>query len=338
MLPNLRLEDIEAAINVTECKHFARAGAKLHLDQTTISKCVKRVERAVGAELINRSAHPVQPTKAGAIFLYWGRRGLHALTRGITEVQRLNVLDQSMLHIGYTSFLKFDVLAYILQVATRSGVGPVHRGHSSSTSEIITCVRERKWDCGFIVTPATTEGLIGVPVYEEPFGLVVTRDHPIARKRNVEIDDLHGVRLILPARERNTGFRAWFIQRCVAKGVKPIVSHEVGNPHEAWYLASQRTGLALVPRSAASNLPRGATVFRPFLEDDLRAEIQLVFRAEPQPPMLASFVKEVNILRERMRDENMEDGPQKLSITQHSSLRPRKTAQPIGPELHARSA
>jgi DNA-binding transcriptional LysR family regulator len=33
MLPSVRIEDLEAAIQVTECRHFTQAGEKLHRSQ-----------------------------------------------------------------------------------------------------------------------------------------------------------------------------------------------------------------------------------------------------------------------------------------------------------------
>jgi DNA-binding transcriptional LysR family regulator len=62
--------------------------------------------------------------------------------------------------------------------------------------------------------------LVGVPVYQDPFGLAVAGDHPLARKRKVSVADLRDMPLILTAKERNTGFRAWFIERCGASIVK----------------------------------------------------------------------------------------------------------------------
>jgi len=177
MLPSIRLDDIETAIKVTECKHFTRAGAKLHKDQTSVSKCMRRVESQLGAKLVDRSAHPVRPTKAGAVFLYWGRKGLHALERGFAEVRRASEPDQSTLHVGHTTYLDLDVLAYIENLCAASAPGFLHTEHSSSSSEIIVSVLSGIWDCGFIVSPATTEGLVGLTIYQEPFGLVLPSDH-----------------------------------------------------------------------------------------------------------------------------------------------------------------
>lgn len=321
MLPSIRLDDIETAINVTECKHFTRAGAKLHKDQTTVSKSMKRVEACLGTELVDRRAHPVRPTKAGAVFLYWGRKGLYALTRGFTEVQRLIEPDYSVLHVGYTSYLDLAVLAYIEKAGTAPGVCFTKSKHSSSTSEIIASVLAGEWDCGFIVTPATTEGLAGVPIYQDRFGLVLANDHPLARKRKVRINDLRDVGLILPSKERNIGFRVWFMERCGVEGVKPRVVEEVGNPHEAWFLASQHAGAALMPRSASRNLRKGATVFRPFSEDDLYVEIQLVFRDEPQRPMLASFVDAILRTRQQLWRNKLQSGPKRMPVVPRPAVK-----------------
>ena len=300
MMPSVNIEDIETALQVIECKHFTRVGAKLHKDQTTVSRCIKRVEREVGAELIDRSSHPVRPTKAGAVFLYWGRKGLHALSRGFTEVRRANEPRHSILHIGYTSYIDLDVLAYIEHVGSSLDAGFAHSEHSSSTTEVIHAVVSGKWDCGFIISPTATDGLVGIPIYQEPFGMVMRSDNPLAQKRRLSVRDLQGHPLILPAKERNTGFRSWFVERCAAEGVNLKIAHEVANPHEAWFLASQRTGLALMPKSAYRNVRSGATVFRPFAGEDLYAEIQLVFRDEPQSRLLATFVRAVQRMRERL--------------------------------------
>jgi DNA-binding transcriptional LysR family regulator len=337
MLPSVKIEDIETALKVIECKHFTRVGAKLHKDQTTVSRCIKRVERELGAELIDRSSHPVRPTKAGVVFLYWGRKGLHALARGFSEVRRANEPCHAVLHIGYTSYLDLDVLAYIQNMSSTLDSGFAHREHSSSSSEIVSSILTGKWDCGFIITPAATEGLVGIPIYREHIGLVLPNDHPLARKRRISISDLRGVPLILPAKERNIGFRSWFVERCDAEGVKLKVAHEVANPHEAWYLASQHAGLALMPKSASSNLRKGNTVFRVFAAEDLYVEIQLVFRDEPQRAFLATFVKAILRMRERLHDK-LHYQPQFQGVIPRPDVKPWSGELPVHHRDRALSA
>ncbi len=327
MLPSIRLDDIETVINVTECKHFTRAGTKLHRHQTTVSKSIKRIEDHLGLKLVDRSAHPVRPTKGGAAFAYYARKGLDSLERGIAEARRASVTSNSVLQVGYTSYLDLELLTHIADMGKAANGGFSHKEHSSSSSEIVASILARKWDCGFIVSPSATGGLAGIPVYLDPFGLIVANDHPLARKKKVRIKDLRDVPVILPAKERNTGFRAWFLERCATEGVKLKIAQEVSNPHEAWFLASQHAGVALMPKSASGHLRKAATVFRPFVEEDLYIEVQLVFRDEPQIPMLALFVAAVQRMRERMQRSDQRDRPDQMPVVPRPAVKRWKRSQ-----------
>lgn len=331
MLPSVRIEDIEAALEVTECSHFTRAGEKLHRSQGAISKSMKRVEGGMGVTLIDRSAHPVRPTKAAMVFRYHARRALDSLVRGINAAQRANKPDRAVVEVGYTSYLDLDVIAYLEYVGRSPESGFSHQEHSSSSSEVIASVLAGKWDCGFIISPAATDGLVGVPLYQDSFGLALASDHPLARRRKVRIEDLRDMPLILPAKERNTGFRSWFMERCGTAGIKPKVAQEVGNPNEAWFMASHHAGAALIPRASTRNLAKGAVVFRPFAEDDLYAEVQLVFRDEPQPPMLTSFVETILRMRDRMRQSEPRDrqGPARIPVVPRPAAKPWKRPQAV---------
>src|SRR5262249_29242640 len=130
-----------------------------------------------------------------------------------------------------------------------------------------------------------------------------------------------------PARERNTGFHAWFIERCRVVGVKPRIAEEVSNPFEAWFLASQHAGASLMLRAAWNNLPKGSAVFRPFAEDDLYAEIQLVLRDELHSPMLSAFVNAVLRMRDRMRHGELPSDPVRTPVVPRPVVKPWKRPQ-----------
>jgi hypothetical protein len=100
--------------------------------------------------------------------------------------------------------------------------------------------------------------------------------------------------------------------------------HEVSNPHEGWFLASQHAGAALTLKSSTRNLRRGGTVFRSFAEDDLYAEIQLIFRDEPQSPMLTSFVNAILRMRERLLRGKLHAAPLASPAIPRPLVKPRK--------------
>jgi hypothetical protein len=105
-------------------------------------------------------------------------------------------------------------------------------------------------------------------------------------------------------------------------------------------MASHLSSAALLPRASARNLARGATVFRPFAEGDLYADVQLVFRDEPQSPMLTAFVETVLRMRDRMQrgELDKEQEAVRMQIVPRPMVKPWKRAQPVRSDRSAVSA
>jgi DNA-binding transcriptional LysR family regulator len=99
-------------------------------------------------------------------------------------------------------------------------------------------------DCGFVVSHADLRGLCCVSIADDPLGIVMEKGHRLARKRSLRIENIQNEPLILPSKERNPGFRTWFLDQCAAAHIKPHIVQEVSNPHEGSVLASQNVGIA----------------------------------------------------------------------------------------------
>lgn len=69
---------------------------------------------------------------------------------------------------------------------------------------------------------------------------------------------------------------------------------------KAALLAEQRVGVALATRATARCAQNRAIVFRPFAEQQLAIEIQLIVRPGPKPPALLAFVHVIERMKERI--------------------------------------
>lgn len=65
----MELKWFEDLITVAEKGHFARAAEARHLTQSALSRRIKSLEVWVGAELLDRSVHPIELTPAGREFI-----------------------------------------------------------------------------------------------------------------------------------------------------------------------------------------------------------------------------------------------------------------------------
>lgn len=84
----MELRHVRAFLTLTEELHFGRAATRLHLSQPTLSEHLRRLERAVGAELVDRGPPGVDLTDADRAFEPAARRALTEL-----ETARLAARD-----------------------------------------------------------------------------------------------------------------------------------------------------------------------------------------------------------------------------------------------------
>lgn len=311
----LSVEDLEAAVAVYEHGHFTRASEVLHRSQPSITRGVQNVETSVDAKLFNRGTRPISTTPAGEELSYEVRKGLYFLRRGLIKARRIGHLERSTLRVGYSSYFDLDLLSYMANIAKSSTAGFKAIYHSSWSPAIVANVLAGIWDCGFVVNPAETYDLERIPVLHDPLGVVLARDHALSRKRVLGLQDLRNEPLILPTRDRNPVFRAWFVAHCGTAGFIPEIVQEIGHPHEGIVLAAQHVGIAIVTRSTGKQERQTrATVFRPLMEESLAIEVELVMRKDPKAPALMAFVNAVSRMRERIQQEGKRKKPRSITM------------------------
>jgi DNA-binding transcriptional LysR family regulator len=309
---DLSLEDLESVLTVSECGTFSRAGEALRRTQPAITRSVQNVEKSVETRLLNRAARPTVPTPAGEDFAYEVRRGLFFITRGLRKARCMGRAQNAMLEVGHTAYLEPGIVAYLSNIARSPNVGFSALYHSSWSAEIVANVRSGIWDCGFVVSPASVFDLEAMPILRDPLCVIMASDHPLARKRTVQLSDLENQRLILPARDRNVEFRSWFIGRCEQVGVKPMVVQEVAHPHDGVLLAAAKIGLAITNQSTARTMRKGSTVWRRLSDEDMAVEIQFVLRREARSQALIAFIRTVTKLQRRIVHPEQRKAPSRI--------------------------
>lgn len=301
---DVSLGDLEAVLAVSECGQFNRAGEMLRRPQPAVSRAVQDVEFSVQTKLFNRDSRPILHTPGSEDFLYELRKAFHFLERAFAALRTNARAASSALEVGHSAYFDADLLTYLVHANRLPDAGFSAIYHSSFSTEIVANILAGRWDCGFVLKPAESYGLEVVPVMRDQLGLVMANDHPLARQRSVTLRDMGNEHLILPMRDRNPAFRAWFMEHCGAAGLDPKVVQEISHPHEAVVFAGQRVGVALATRATAKRTRDNATVFRPFADEELAMEIQLVMRSGPASSALQSFVAAVLKMKDRVAQKN----------------------------------
>src|SRR4030081_153595 len=85
----MELHQLEYFIAVVEEANFTRAAAKLQVAQPGVSAQIRRLERDLGQELLDRSGRSVRLTEVGAAVLPYARAALSAVAGARLAVDEL---------------------------------------------------------------------------------------------------------------------------------------------------------------------------------------------------------------------------------------------------------
>ena len=289
------LRQLNHLIAVAEHQSFSAAARALHTVQSNVSTHVAKLEKELGAALIDR--HTMQPTAEGRAVLERARRIR-------TELQAINDDIVSMRHevagevrigcIGTTG--RWMASPLLGRLAERHpALRPVLV--DATTTSLTPRVLDGDLDMAIVNTPVVEAGLESEPLFDEERIIVAPADHPLADRGTIDVADLaeHPVMLT----PRGTTFRDAIDQELAAAGVRLTAAAEVDGLRLLASLAYQGYAPALLPASAVSGYPDGNWSLV-HVEGLTRRSVGLVRNRRTTPSMPIRAAREVvlDVIRE----------------------------------------
>ncbi|WP_254392011.1 LysR family transcriptional regulator [Streptomyces buecherae] len=178
---NLSRRLLEQFLVVAQEKHFGRAAERLGMRQPPLSQSIQRLERVVGARLLDRGPHGVRLTPAGESFAADARRMLDLQSAAVARARRISTGLEGDVRIGYVSLMSQLYLPTMLRTAAERLPGlRVHLQHGSSAG-VADRVRTGTLDLGFLRDPRRlADDLVSRVIATEPIAAAVPRDHRLA--------------------------------------------------------------------------------------------------------------------------------------------------------------
>ncbi|MGW4195288.1 LysR family transcriptional regulator [Streptomyces sp. NPDC005004] len=170
---------------VAEHCHFGRAAAALHITQPSLSRQVRRLERELGARLLDRTPQGTRLTEAGEVFLPRARSLLRAAGQAAAAARA--AAEPSRITVGYTTGL--IVTPAVAELRRRFPDADVRTAHLP-WQEARKALTEHRVDALVTRLPFVTEGLRVTVLYDEPRVVVLPLDHRLAGKELVTLDDI----------------------------------------------------------------------------------------------------------------------------------------------------
>ena len=242
------LRQLQALIAIADHGSFSNAAAALHTVQSNVSSHVSRLEKELGVQLVDR--HGGQLTEEGLAVVERGRRVMAEIDAAVADVAALRHEVVGTVRIGMIGTTARWLAPLLLDsmAVTHPKVRLVIGDGTSATLE--PHLVSGFLDAAVVNLPQGSPELVEHPLFDEDLILVVPTDHPFAAAGRVELSDLNGFRLLLPA--PGTQFREEIDDACKVAGITLVPRAELDGVRLMASLSVGGFGPAILPATGAS--------------------------------------------------------------------------------------
>lgn len=260
---------------------YTRAAEALHVSQPAVSKCVKDLERQVGAALFEPIGRRVQLTGAGRLLLPHAERVLAELADAARALEGLAGGDAGRLVVGASSTPGTYLLPSLLGEFRRVHPQVEVALEIADTQEVLGRVLDGRLDLGVVGEAQFAPALQADLFRTETLVLIMAAGHPLARRKRVTLRELEAEPFVL--RERGSSTREVLERTLAAQGIRPRVVMELGNTEAVKRTVAAGLGVSLVSEHAVGLEERaGGLVTRRVPELDPKRGLYVVRRRSLQ--------------------------------------------------------
>ena len=269
---------------VAEQGTFTAAAATLGYTQSAVSRQIAAIERAAGAQLLERRRDGVRLTAAGRVVM---RRATTVLDEIDATARELSGLPEQSgtVRLGWFPSAGAVLLPTALAMLRRTDPGLDVVSRESTTPALVRALRAGTLDLALLASmppfrPPDTDSppLALQTLSERALRLAVPAGHPLARGDFVDVDDLRGQRWIGSAgsgQDRLMGVWPGLDER-------PEVAHTARDWLAKLHLVAVGCGLTTVPATLAPAAPPGVRILP--VRGGPQEQRRLLLARLPHPP------------------------------------------------------
>ncbi|MFA7555168.1 MAG: hydrogen peroxide-inducible genes activator [Spongiibacteraceae bacterium] len=282
----MTLTELRYIVSLQQTGHFGKAAEKCFVSQPTLSVAIKKLEEELDVSLFERSRRHIRATPLGEKIIKQAK----------TVLEQANIINE-LANAGK------DPLGSMLSIGAIYTIGPYLFPHfipqlqhltpdmplyieENYTAVLREKLRQGELDAIVISLPFNEPDVVTQKLYQEPFVVLMPKNHPLSKYNNVDIKQLEKEQVLLLG--QGHCFRDQVLEVCPSLGKKlsngpnALQSVVEGSSLETLkYMVASGLGITLLPASAAQiNLSgESSLVTRPFANGLITRTVALAWRA-----------------------------------------------------------
>jgi LysR family hydrogen peroxide-inducible transcriptional activator len=284
----MTLTELRYIVTLAQEQHFGRAADRCYVSQPTLSIAVKKLEDELGIALFERTKSRVQPTPLGEQIVAQANLVLEqtAAIKDLADAGKDQLSSPLSVGAIFTigPYLLPKFIPHLQKLASKMPLY-VEEGY---THNLRKKLRNGELDVIIVALPFVEPDVVTQALYDEPFVVLMPKDHPLAAKEALKPDDLNDQQLLLLG--EGHCFRDQVLTTCPslqhhghgeANASNVRTAAEGSSLETLRHMVASGLGLTILPASAAESSLYSSEVLvtRPFVEPSPSRTVALAWRA-----------------------------------------------------------
>jgi DNA-binding transcriptional LysR family regulator len=245
------LRQLQSLLAVVDHGGFTAAARALHTVQSNVSAHVARLEKELGAVLIDRASG--DPTPEGSVVIARARRIQAELDSLPSDVASLRAEVTGPVSIGIIGTTARWLVPHLVDTMAARYPRVQVVVHDATTASLLLQLDSGAVDLAVLSLPVPDPDVMTRPLFIEHRLLAMPVDHRLAHIDRLNLSDLDGEPLLVEP--RGHPFREQLEMLFAERGLHLVVKAEVDGTRLVASLAFEGFGVAILPASAVSNRP-----------------------------------------------------------------------------------
>lgn len=259
----MELRQLELFLAVAEELHFGRAAARVHLSQPAFTQAIARFEEQLGVRLLDRTSRSVALTPAGAALVSRARAILAEAAFAGDVVRRTARGELGAVRVGVVGTAMVELLPALVRAVRAAHPGLELLLTEETGARQAEDLRAGRLDLGILHarTPVAPDGLELQALRDEALSVALPRDHRLAHRRVVRLEELAADPLILIAPEPEASTHGLYLDACAKAGFAPTIGARVTSLQAQLGFVAAGLGWAFAAASVVGTLRRDDVIF-----------------------------------------------------------------------------
>lgn len=281
---------LEIYVALVDEGSFSKAAQKFYISQPALSQQISRLEKELGAKLIDRGARQLTQTAVGKRFYVECKK----LLACALDIEQLFSDGQhgrlGRVRLGLAPSLRYGRMPSIVKKFTDAHPNVEANLFFEPTSQLVEMLECGQIDLAIMLTEPELDGLTSKLLFSDRYVVVVTDDHPLANEKKVSFRQLRGERLISIPRMNAPENHDAIVAGCLQAGFSPRGPVVSGSYIDHVSLTSAGAGLSFIPSSMAK-LEMDNILYKELVEPMVFADVTICWYPERTDFVIEAFLE-----------------------------------------------